>query len=325
MQTDWQNFLLNRSAPTLGVRAARGDVILADLSHAGLIRVEGADAVGFLQGQLSTDIERLTPDVCQLSSWNNAKGRVVTLLHLFQLDDAIYLALPAALAAPVIERLSAYVLRSKVKLTDATDTLARFGVAGPGADALLAAAGLAVPAEAWGVTQHRGVEVIRLYGEVPRYTVKAKVDSLIGLWVNLESQGIRPADDDTWALAKILAGEPSVFPETSERFVAQMLDLDKLGAVDFKKGCYIGQEVIARSHYRGGVKRHLMRADCDGAAPLKPGMEIRTADGEPAAELVDARRDTAGVWQMLMVLQDDKLESELVQGDASVRVLGNPA
>lgn len=325
MQPDWQNFLLNRSAPTLGARAARGDVILADLSHAGLIRVEGADAVPFLQGQLSTDIEQLTPDVCQLSSWNNAKGRVVTLLHLFRLDDAIYLALPQALSAPVLKRLSAYVLRSKVKLTDATDTLARFGVAGPGAETLLTATGLTVPAEAWGVTQHGGVEVIRLYGDVPRYTVKAKVDSLIGLWERLESQGVRPADDDAWALAKILAGEPSVFPETSERFVAQMLDLDKLGAVDFKKGCYIGQEVIARSHYRGGVKRHLVRADCEAAVPPRPGMEIKTSDGEPAAEVVDARRDTAGVWQMLLVLQDDKLDSELVHGGAPVRALGNPA
>jgi hypothetical protein len=321
MQPDWQNFLLNRSAPSLGIRAAHGDVILADLSHAGLIRVEGPDAVAFLQGQLSTDIEQLTPDVCQLSSWNNAKGRVVTLLHLFRLDDAIYLALPAALAAPVLKRLSTYVLRSKVKLADATDTLARFGVAGPGADTLLAATGLTVPAEAWAVTQHGGVEVIRLYGEMPRYTVKAKVDSLIGLWEKLESQGVRPADDDAWALAKILAGEPSVFQDTSEHFVAQMLDLDRLGAVDFKKGCYIGQEVIARSHYRGGVKRHLTRAESRSTVALRPGADIHAkGQDSPVAEVVDARLDAQGVWQMLMVLQDDARDADLVHAVSGAAV-----
>ncbi|HLW73917.1 MAG TPA: folate-binding protein, partial [Gammaproteobacteria bacterium] len=243
MQPDWQKFLLTHRPPVMASHAAAGGIILTDLSHAGLIRVEGNDAVPFLQGQLSTDIEKLTPDVCQLSSWNNAKGRVVTLLHLFRLDDAIYMALPTAFAAPVLKRLSMYVLRSKVNLTDATDTLARFGLAGPGADELLAEAGIDVPMAVYGITQRRGVQAIRLHGAAPRYTIKAHVDTLMGLWEKLETRGVRPADNDAWALAKILAGEPSVFPETSEHFVAQMLDLDKLGAVDFKKGCYIGQEV----------------------------------------------------------------------------------
>ena len=319
MQPDWQNFLLNHRAPSMRLGTSASEVILADLSHAGLIRVAGPDAVAFLQGQLSTDIEKLTPELCQLSSWNNAKGRVVTLLHLFHLDDAIYLALPAGLASPVLKRLSLYVLRSKVKLTDATDTLARFGLAGTGADALLKEAGLTIPANIYGVARNNGVQVIRLHGEIPRYTVKAQVDSLITLWERLENLGVRATGEDSWALAKILAGEPSVYPETSEHFVAQMLDLDKLGAVDFKKGCYIGQEVIARSHYRGGVKRHLARAECRAASMLKPGLEIYDVERDsPVAEIVDARRDAAGVWQMLVVIQDDFRGRPLVIGNAPV-------
>lgn len=320
MQTDWQKFLLARSGPA-GDGCMAADTLLTDLSHAGLIRVEGTDAVAFLQGQLSTDIEKLTADNCQLSSWNNAKGRVVALLHLFLYDGAIYMALPEPLVAPVLKRLSMYVLRSKVMLTDATDTLARFGVTGAGADVLLAKAGIKVPSAVNGVIDRDGVQIIRLHGETPRYTVKAPVPKLIALWEELERLGTKPTNADAWSLAKILAGEPSIFLETSEHFVAQMLNLDVLGAIDFKKGCYIGQEVIARSHYRGGVKRHMLRGRSPATADLRPGMELQLKGGDsPVAEVVDARRDAGGIWQMLLVVQDDHKDAELVHAASGASV-----
>jgi folate-binding protein YgfZ len=321
MHPDWQKFLLVRSAPSGDGSPAAGDAILSDLSHAGLIRVEGADAVEFLQGQLSTDIEKLTTDSCQLSSWNNAKGRVTALFHLFRQDDVIHMALPAPLLAPVLKRLSMYVLRSKVTLKDATDTLARFGVAGTGAADLLAKAGIEAPASVYSITNHAGVQVIRLYGDVPRFTIKAPVPKLIALWEEVERLGTRPANEDAWALAKILAGEPSIFPETSEHFVAQMLNLDVLGAIDFKKGCYIGQEVIARSHYRGGVKRHMARAESRTTVLLKPGTEIHAKEQDsPVAEVVDARLDAQGTWQMLLVIQDDARQMNLVHAASGAPV-----
>jgi folate-binding protein YgfZ len=321
MQPDWQKFLLGHDGPAGDHRHSDRRVILTDLSHAGLIRVEGPDAVAFLQGQLSTDIERLSDDTFQLSSWNNAKGRVVTLLHVFRWGGAIYLTLPAALAPPVLKRLGMYVLRSKVTLSDVTDSLARFGLSGAGADALLNQAGAVVPTQAYAATHRDGVQVLRLYGEVPRYTVKAPVPRLIEIWEKLEGLGALPADADAWALAKLRAGEPSVFPETSEHFVAQMLDLDKLGGIDFKKGCYTGQEVIARSHYRGGVKRHLVRAECRGTAPLKPGMDIHAkGQDSPVAEIVDARRDSQDAWQMLLVIHDDARQMDLVHAASSAPV-----
>ena len=321
MHPDWQKFLLAHDGPAGGARAAAGDALLSDLSHAGLIRVEGIDAVEFLQGQLSTDIEKLTADTCQLSSWNNAKGRVTALLHLFWQDDAIHMALPGPLLAPVLKRLSMYVLRSKVTLKDASDTLARFGVAGTGAAALLAKVGIHVPASIYGVTNREGVQVIRLHGHVPRFTIKAPSPKLIALWEEVERLGTQPANEDAWALAKIQAGEPSIFPETSEHFVAQMLNLDALGAIDFKKGCYIGQEVIARSHYRGGVKRHMLRGQSTAKADLKPGMELNLEGGEtPVAEIVDARRDAGGIWQMLLVVQDDHKDSGLVHAASGAAV-----
>ena len=274
--------------------------------------MSGADAVAFLQGQLSTDIEKLTPDSSQLSSWSNAKGRVVTLLRLFRHGDGIYLALPSGLLPMVLKKLGMYVLRSKVTLADASGSLARLGLWGEDAPALLTQAGLAMPEHINDTTHTAGVTAIRLHGTTSRYALYGLTEASAALKEKLMN-GPAGAGMEMWALAKILAGEPTVYPETTEHFVPQMLDLDKLGAIDFKKGCYIGQEVIARAHYRGGVKRHLVKATSRSTVPLRPGADIHAADQEsPVAEVVDARLDASNTWQILMVLQDDARDAELV-------------
>jgi hypothetical protein len=294
--------------------------ILTDLSYKGLIRASGADVVTFLQGQLSTDIEKLGTDTSQLSSWNNAKGRVVSLIRLFRRGEDIYLALPGGLKGTVLKRLSLYVLRAKVTLTDAGSELGCLGLIGEDAPTLLVEAGIPVPAQMNGVTIAGAMQAVRLFGEVPRYVVYGPMDVLAPLkdrWTPLTT----PGTEDYWALHRILVGEPTVHPETSEHFVAQMLDLDKLGGIDFKKGCYIGQEVIARAHYRGGVKRHLVRAESRMSARLKPGTEIHAKDlDSPVAEVVDARLDDAGICQMLLVIQDDAREMDLVHAASGAAV-----
>ncbi|HEV2331623.1 MAG TPA: folate-binding protein [Gammaproteobacteria bacterium] len=291
---------------------------LADLSQEGLIRVSGADAVAFLQGQLSTDIEQLTPDWSQLSSWSNAKGRVVTLLRLFRHGDDIYLALPSGLLPMVLKKLGMYVLRSKVTLKDASGHLGRLGLWGQEAPALLGKLGLPAPLQVNAADHAGGITLVRCHGDTPRYALYGDADAIASLKGKLESES---AAEDNWALAKILAGEATVYPETSEHFVAQMLDLDKLGGIDFKKGCYIGQEVIARAHYRGGVKRHMVRATSRSTVPMKPGTDIHARTQEsPVAEVVDARLDASNTWQMLMVIQDDAREAQLVHAFSGAAV-----
>ena len=293
---------------------------LLDLSYKGLIRARGTDAVAFLQGQLSTDIEQLTPTVTHLSSWNTAKGRVVSLIRLFRRDDDIYLALPGGLKATVLKRLSMYVLRAKVALTDASDEFGCLGLIGDDAAALLAQAGIPVPLQPNTATHTKALHVLRLIGELPRYALYGPEDMLGTLKKNWEP-ATSPGTEDEWALRRILAGEPTVHPETSEHFVAQMLDLDKLGGIDFKKGCYIGQEIIARAQYRGGVKRHMVRAESQAATRIKPGTDIHAKGQNTAvAEVVDARLDEAGVCQMLLVIQDDAREMRLVHSASGAPV-----
>lgn len=329
MNSQWRDFLIGQGAVLDGARvsafaaaqnsASTENTFIADLSHEGQIVVSGVDAVTFLQGQLSTDTLELNAATSQFSSWNNAKGRVISLLRLWQRDDILYLNLPQALLPTVQKRLSMYVLRAKVTLTEASDRFASFGLAGKDADALLAKAGLPVPRETNGVSRQDHAQVIRLHGDTPRYAIYGSAEPLAALWQALATTGAKPAGEDDWRLSKILAGEPTVYPDTSERFVAQMLGLEELDAIDFKKGCYTGQEVIARAHYRGAVKRHMLRAESRSTESIRPGAPVTLLGSEQAvADVVDAGRDTAGMTQLLLVVQDDHRDAKLSLADGSL-------
>lgn len=335
MYSDWRNFLQRQGAvfdvdrvlhfgnPKAELQDATRMSVIADLSGDDrLIAVEGQDSRSFLQGQLSTNVTALTPALSQFSSWSNAKGRVVTTLRIFERGDHLLLSLPAALAAVVLKRLSMYLLRAKAKLTDISDTLARFGLTGDQASKMLTACGLAVPAEINAVTDNQGIQVIRLHGTTPRFSIHGEATQLGSLWIKLAEQGVCRVGSSTWTLLRILAGEPSVHPETSEHFVAQMLGLEELGAIHFNKGCYLGQEVIARAHYRGAVKRHLHRAYCSPTESLKPGMAIQTGNtAQPVGEIADACCNTNAVWQLLVVLQDEAVSESLKINGSSVHLM----
>lgn len=319
MHTDWLGFLREQGAPF----PAHGDgVLLADLCGEGLIRVRGADARDFLQGQLSSDLRALSPERSQLSAWNSAKGRVISVLRVFQRGEAIYLALPAELVATVMRRLALYILRAKVTLDEASGELARLGLAGEAAPELLATSGVSPPAEIHAVSLADSVTVIHAAGDPPRFVLCGPPEQLIELWRKLRRGGAQPVSDAAWALLKILSGEPTVYAATSEHFVAQMLNLDGLGAVSFNKGCYLGQEIIARAHYRGTIKRHLRRARSAAGESLSPGTPLHVQGSEQiVGEIVDARRDVQGLWQMLIVLQDEHAGSALSANDAAIELM----
>ena len=331
MHTDWRKFIQHQGAhiegagitdfgdPVDELQRVDDEVVLADLSHEGMLRVDGADARTFLQGQLSTDVRALAPVTSQLSSWNNPKGRVVTLLRLWEFDGAIYMALPRSLTPSVQKRLAMYVLRSKAKLADVSDNLVYFGIAGREAPRMLAVCDLPAPTETNSVVVMEGASLTRLHGEMPRFVLMGEPGKMQSIWDALKAEGAYPVGADAWALLRILAREPIVYPETSEHFVAQMLGLEELGAIDFKKGCYIGQEVIARAHYRGAVKRHLHRASCESSQPIPPGTQVHANESEQAiGEVVDACRDSLGKTQMLIVIQDNYRATPLSLPDTKV-------
>jgi folate-binding protein YgfZ len=215
-----------------------------------VLRIAGVDAAKFLQGQLSNDFEALTAGAACLAGLHNPQGRVIALLATVRVSAEEFLAvLPRDLAAAVAARLGKFVLRSKVQIADVSTEFRIIGT-----DAVPSAGVLRIP---WGT---RGLTL------APAATaIAASGDALARA---------------SWELADIAEGLPQVYAATSETFVAQMLNLDLLGAIAFDKGCYTGQEVIARAHYRGKVKRRLQRWHLDAATPeLRPGDSARASDG----------------------------------------------
>jgi folate-binding protein YgfZ len=214
----------------------------------GVLAVRGVDAARFLQGQLSADIEKLDVGGSTLAGLHNPQGRVIALLAIVRTGpEEFFAVVPAELVTPVLQRLRKYVLRAKLTLDDASTALQVFGSATalPG-----------FPAIAWGSRR------LLLAPEARRD--------------DFDATATAAAD---WLRADVAEGLPQVYAATSESFVAQMLNLDALGAIAFDKGCYTGQEIIARAHYRGRVKRRLQRWSTDSSTLLRPGDAARSVDG----------------------------------------------
>lgn len=279
--------------------------ILVDLSDRALIQISGDDAAAFLQGQFSNDVHQLNATHSQLSAWCSPKGRVLASFRLFMRGDSYYMSLPQALADATLRRLRMFVLRSAVTLEDVSDQQARFGLAGPTAAAALAGLVDEVPGQIDAVVSHGPTTVVRIPGAGQRFEVFGAPDTLTGIWDSLCADA-RPAATVAWAQLDIAAGIPVVGPETSDAFVPQMINFELVGGVNFKKGCYPGQEVVARTEYLGKLKRRMFRAHIAGEATPRPGDELFVAggdDSQSSGKIVNAAPAPGGGYDVLAVLQ----------------------
>ncbi len=277
-------------------RAAGGALRLSDW---GVMRAQGEEAAKFLHGQLTQDIALQKPHEARLAGYCSAKGRLLaTLLVTKRSDSELLLALPAELLPATLKRLSMFVLRAKCKLSDASapqpEGLAVWGLAGAAAQAWLGAAG---PAAVWGaadlpLADGRSATVVRLPdGGTPRWLLLQPGDA--------PAPALPALSPSDWAWLEVRSGLAWVRSATLEQFVPQMLNLELLGGVNFQKGCYPGQEVVARSQYRGTVKRRTLMFALQGAV-AQIGQEIfHSADPEQPAGLVAASSLQAGAAQAL--------------------------
>jgi folate-binding protein YgfZ len=333
MNQNWHDFLTAQGARFAddGRVAAYGDPateamtavsadVLCDLSHFGLIRAAGPDSVDFLQNQTGNDVRRVSDTQSQLSSYASPKGRMYAVFRLFRHGGDLYLRLPQELMEPVLKRLRMFVLMAKVKLEDAGDELGRFGVAGPVAAGELATAlGVELPAAANGTVQADGVTVVRVPGN-QRYEVYGPVEALTHLWRGLSAVA-QPVGADGWRLLDILAGLPTVYAATSEAFIPQMANMQLVEGVSFRKGCYPGQEIVARMQYLGQLKRRTYLAHVTADARPQPGDELFSASsesGQGAGKVVDAAPSAEGGYELLAVMEIASAEKGGVRlGDAN--------
>jgi tRNA-modifying protein YgfZ len=243
------------------------------LQSLGAVAFRGADVVRFLQGQLSQDIERTSASSSLMAGYHNAQGRVIALLRLVRLNETELLALlPRELAPVCVQRLAKFVLRAKVTISDESASWQVRGILGEAA---------ADWPRARNAQRIEGDTTIVCVGESPPR------------WLAIEPR--RPdfpataGSEQLWHAQDIAAGEPQVFAATSELFVSQMLNLDVLGAIAFDKGCYTGQEIIARAHYRGRMKRRMQRFRTATSSDLAQGTRGRLADGRAFIVVQSAR------------------------------------
>lgn len=246
---------------------------LFDLSHLGLIAAQGADAATFLQGQLTNDVRELSDTHVQWSSHCSQKGRMLASFLLMRIDDTFYLQLPRTGIPDLLERLRRFVLRSRVKLDDVSDDLARIAIVGEAAAACVAERGLGAPELENGLAITGEVAVIRLPGPLPRFELIGTPLGLAEHWSAFLTQAT-PANVEDWALLDIRAGIPTIEARTADAFVPQMANMQLIDGVSFHKGCYTGQEVVARMQYLGKLKRRMYLAEVASEQPPRPGDEL---------------------------------------------------
>lgn len=272
-----------------------------ELRSHGMLSCTGDEARAFLHAQLTSDIASLGAHEARRAGWCSAKGRLLATYLVVPAEGGFLLQVSRDIAPVVAKRLSMFILRAKAKLVDASDAWTQHGLWGPGAAQRLADLGLAAPRGALQVAMADGVYVVQTAPEHFLVLAPAQHRERLGA---LASAG----DEGAWALEEIRAGQPRVTLPTQDLFVPQMVNLERLGAVDFKKGCYPGQEIVARTQYRGVLKRRMVRARV--AAPAEAGQDLFAADlpGQAAGSVVNAAGTPEGRCELLAVVQIASLE-----------------
>ncbi|MGD8912818.1 MAG: folate-binding protein YgfZ [Candidatus Thiodiazotropha sp.] len=312
MNKEWSEFLASQSTPSSD--GADINCALNDLSHYGLIRVEGEDAEQFLQGQLTNDMRMVTEDHSNLAGWCNAKGRMIASFRCFRHDGSFYLQTLSDAIPAILPRLSMYVLRSKVEINDVSDEWVRIGLTGDCAEALLLPFFDELPEHANGVQRQDGMILIRLPDSTPRFEVIGPSPQLKEIWQTAEGQA-RPATEAFWSLHEIRAGIPTLYPQTRESFVPQMANMQLIDGISFTKGCYTGQEVVARMQYLGKLKRRMYLAHVDTENPPQPGDKLfagGSTSGQGTGKVVDAQASGKG-YDLLAVIEITSAEEDQVR------------
>ena len=303
--------------------------ILCDLSHLGLLEISGADAVTFLQGQLTNDVKLLNGTNAHYTAYCNPKGRMLALFlafahHNSQLGDHLHLQLNRELLEPVLKRLKMYVMRSQVEIKDVSESIVKFGLNGPQAASMLAplfstklsATFNKVPTENFELVSLENGTLIKLpsANNIARFEIFTDTSNAPHIWNSLKNN-CQIVDKNYWELLEIQAGIPDISLATQEQFVPQMLNLDILNAINFKKGCYTGQEIVARTHYLGSVKRRTYLAEM--ATIAAPGDKVTDAVQSEIGQIVRSAPNLTGSCNVLAELRIDAVANGVLNCNGS--------
>lgn len=285
---------------------------IAPLGRYGLIRASGEDAADFIHGQLSHDIASLKADLARYAGYCTPEGRLLAIMLVWKSSESVWMMVPRDILPGLMRRLQIYILRAKVALTDVSEAFSLYGLGGKKARDVM-------PSVFPQVSERTGSKVECAAGTFIRLT-----DAFDGprfLWVapakdaatagTAPFTALYPADDEDWALGGIEAGMPEIVEATQNRFVPQMMNMELIDAMSFTKGCYPGQEIIARTQYRGAIKRRMFRAHAAipgettaFLAGIHPGMNVFdvAAPDQPCGIVAQAARYDGQRIDCLMVI-----------------------
>ncbi|HBU30381.1 MAG: glycine cleavage system protein T [Thiobacillus sp. GWE1_62_9] len=308
------NAVLHYGNPAAERAAAADGTIVADLSQLGVIAFRGDEAASFLQGQLTNDVRSLHADAAQWNGYCSPKGRLLGNFLLWRQGEDYCLQLSGDILPSVLKRLSMFILRAKAQGRDASDESVRLVVAGPQAAAAVGAAMGAVPDAAMRTVAGDSGFVVRVGAD--KFVLSIAPERAAAVWQTLR-QTATPVGAPVWDWLRLNAGIPMIVAATQEQFVPQMVNLEVIGGVSFQKGCYPGQEIVARSQYLGKLKRRMFLAHVDAEAA--PGDSLYSADieGQATGTVVNAAPAPAGGFDVLAVAQVESAATQILHLKAS--------
>jgi len=314
MNPIWNSYLLSQGATIAAdrvthfgniseeIKAATESTVLCDLSHFGVIQFDGEDARGFLQGQLSNDVEKINATIGQITAYCNPKGRVLANGLLLLTDYGYWMQLPQELIEPTRKRLAMFVFRSKINLSNQSDNVIIMGISGPRAPEILVNEFCVAPTASYEVKKiHPDLHVISL--GVNRFEIFTSVGRAQTLWQRLAQHAL-PAGSPCWDWLTIRSGIPTITSATQEQFVPQMINYDLVNGISFEKGCYPGQEIVARTKYLGKLTRRMFFAHIQGEVSPQPSNALFSSDmgDQPCGAVVNTAPAPEGGFDVLAVL-----------------------
>ena len=295
--------------PAAELSAIAGGNVICDLSHDGLILVSGEDAAAYLQAQFCNDVLALADGMAQWNGWCSPKGRLLATFLIWKDTQGYFLQLPRPLQAAIQKRMQMFVLRSKVTLSDESARWIRFGIAGGQAAALIEAIAGQVPTVPMSTLHVDAGRIVCLSAN--RFEIVAGVDSALACWRELSRQATR-VGAPVWDGLQIREGILTVLPATQDLFVPQMANFELIGGVSFKKGCYPGQEIVARTQYRGILKRRTAWVHARAAVVANPGDAVYSLEfaDQAAGTIANAAPAPGGGVDALVVARIDALKGD---------------
>ena len=327
MNNNWKQYLQSHNIfdldDAVNNQKAENVDIICDLSPFSVIVIAGDDAVNFMQGQFTNDVNAVDGENSQLSAICNNKGRMIANFRLFKHQNNYFLSLKNDLVEATIEHLQNYVLRAHVAIQDVSDQLIQIGVSGDHATELLSAFIENINPKVDSVSFNEDYIAIRVASldnnEKPRYEVFCSVEHAMALWEEV-SKRAEVVSSSSWEFLNIQAGIPIIDANNSEEFVPQMANMELINGVSFTKGCFTGQEIVARMHYLGKLKKRCYKINIDTDKKPETGDKLFAENaraGQNTGAIINVEKNPESGYDALAVIQIADTESKLFLNDAN--------